>query len=74
MAWGVQFISHLVTHKNGPEDSFEFRFAIDLLNLFTVSCFHFLISWLHYPCSGRAGVPGSGLQEEDCQEGGQQDI
>ena len=35
--WFGEFISHLITHKNGPADSFGFRFAIDLLNLFTVS-------------------------------------
>ena len=35
--WFGEFISHLITHKNGPEDSFWFRFSLDLLNLFTVS-------------------------------------
>ena len=34
--WLAEFFSHLVTHKHGPEDSFEFRLFIDLLNLFTV--------------------------------------
>ena len=38
--WLAEFFSHLVTHKHGPEDSFEFRLFIDLLNLFTVlTCF-----------------------------------
>ena len=34
--WIAEFLSHLVTHKQGPEESFEFRTLIDTLNLFTV--------------------------------------
>eukprot|EP00092_Neocalanus_flemingeri_P083242 GFUD01104451.1.p1 GENE.GFUD01104451.1~~GFUD01104451.1.p1 ORF type:complete len:540 (-),score=97.41 GFUD01104451.1:263-1882(-) len=33
--WIGDFFSNLVTHKNGPDNSFQFRCALDLLNLFT---------------------------------------
>ena len=34
--WLGEFISHLITHQHGPEDTFNFRLVIDLLNLLTV--------------------------------------
>ena len=34
--WLAEFISQIITHMNGPEESFEKRILIDLLNLFTV--------------------------------------
>ena len=35
--WLGEFISHLTTHKNGPESSVVYRLVFDFLNLFTVS-------------------------------------
>ena len=37
--WLGEIVSHVITHKVGTEQSFGFRFAIDLLNLFTVSSY-----------------------------------
>ena len=54
--WLAEFFSHLVTHKHGPEDSFEFRLFIDLLNLFTVlTCFPEII----LPCVSASRVSSS---------------
>ena len=35
--WLGEFISHLITHQHGPENTFQFRLVIDLLNLLTVA-------------------------------------
>ena len=43
--WLGEFISHLTTHKNGPESSVVYRLVFDFLNLFTVSG-HWLWSWV----------------------------
>ena len=45
--WIAEFLSHLVTHKQGPEESFEFRTLIDTLNLFTVGDSDYII-FIHY--------------------------
>ena len=64
--WTGEFISHLITHKEGPYgNSFELRLMFDIVNLFTVSkLFSIIFTYTSY--LGCLGVLCSSLQEENC--------